>query len=698
MKNCKWLCISTLAMSLFLVSCATELSDNDTSAEVSAVSTDAAATSGATENLEFSDKESAKSSAAEGFSDSFQETKAQQDTTESHASNAESSTKNEFESVNSSSTTNEPTQSSSVPVDPNLAPHSTEALIEITNIRFKANDHGGTIIVDANRAMKFQSRVNSENRQFVVEIPNSKLPSRLRRPMVTKDFPSNIGSIDAYASENGFTTNIVVQLKSLEVMPSVQPEGSSLFIISEGGPSDSVADASTIESKNPTSASSARDQLLSSSNLDEFLTQNQKFYGKKISLEVTEMDIREVFKILMDESGVNMVLSDEVKGTISLKLREVPWDQALVVIMRTKKLGYTRQGSVIRVAALSDLRAEEDDASKVALQRKNNAPLKVKLIPISYAKIDELAKNVQTVLSEKGKVIMDSRTSSLVLTDLEEYLQRAEKLIQSIDTPPMQVLIEGKVIEARETFTRNLGLSWSASGSKIDMGTGPKGPQSAQPSLRVSPGTSTATMGLNLTMGTLDVLGDLSAALTLNENEGLVKVISAPRVVAIHNEPSNILQNSQVPFLSTTTDQNGRETRSANFKEVKLSLDVVPQITNDGSVIMKVKVNRDFLGSVVDSQTQARPVNSRSVSTQVLVRNGQTAVIGGIYQSDVSEDETRVPGLGNIPVLGWLFKNKNHEKIKSELLVFLTPRILGTLDSNPALHSKAESTDSGGSL
>lgn len=698
MKNCQWLYASTLAMSLFLVSCATELAETESSPDASAASTEAV-TSGSSDGMEFSDKNTSSKSSVDGFSDVAQDSKNTDQGTSTFNETKDASSKNEFESLTSPSTTNEPTQSSHVPVDPNLAPHSTEALAEITNIRFKGNDRGGTIVVDANHTMKFQSRINSDNRQFIVEIPNSKLPSRLRRPLVTKDFPSNIGSIDAYTSETGFTTNIVVQLKSLDVIPSVQSEGSSLLIISEGSGSDSVADTKSVDSnKESSSSTSAREQLLSSSNLDEFLTQNQKFYGKKISLEVTEMDLREVFKILMEESGVNMVLSDDVKGTISLKLREVPWDQALVVIMRTKKLGYTRQGSVIRVAALSDLRAEEDDASKVALQRKNNAPLKVKLIPISYAKIDELAKNVQTVLSEKGKVIMDSRTSSLVLTDLEEYLQRAEKLIQSIDTPPMQVLIEGKVIEARETFTRNIGLSWSASGSKIDMGTGPKGPQSAQPSLRVSPGTSTATMGLNLTMGTLDVLGDLSAALTLNENEGLVKVISAPRVVAIHNEPSNILQNSQVPFLSTTTDQNGRETRSANFKEVKLSLDVVPQITNDGSVIMKVKVNRDFLGSVVDSQTQARPVNSRSVSTQVLVRNGQTAVIGGIYQSDVSEDETRVPGLGSIPVLGWLFKNKNHEKIKSELLVFLTPRILGTLDSNPALHSKAESTDGGGAL
>jgi type IV pilus assembly protein PilQ len=208
----------------------------------------------------------------------------------------------------------------------------------------------------------------------------------------------------------------------------------------------------------------------------------------------------------------------------------------------------------------------------------------------------------------------------------------------------------------------------------------------------VSPQLGPATFGLDFRLGTLDILGDLQATLALFEQEGQVKVISSPRILTLHNQPAEINQSTEIPLISTNQVPNAGSTTSVSFKPVRLKLQVTPQITNDGAVIMDVDVNREFVGEVVDQNTQARPVNSRSAKTKVLVRNGQTAVIGGIYQSDAAEGTRKVPWLGDVPGVGWLFKSRSKDTSKNELLIFLTPRILAQLESGamPASQSAPE--------
>jgi type IV pilus assembly protein PilQ len=552
--------------------------------------------------------------------------------------------------------------------------------VNIKNIRFKANDNGGTVMVDGDGPLTFNTRTNPETNQFIIEIPSSNLPRKLKRPFNTRDMAGIVGSIDAYQNSGSTTSRIVIQLRPGAPEPVVQSEGNSLLVVAGGAPSeepDTQATPQETADVAPVSQEAESTSILSAQSLEEFLSGNMQFYGKPISIETSGMEIREVFKFLSEESGINMVLGDEVKGQISLKLRQVPWDQAFVLVMRAKKLGYTRTGNVIRVAAVADIRAEEDEVVRLANAKKNQTPLSVRVIPISYAKVEEMTRQIQPFLSERGKIAADSRTSSLVISDLDENIERAQKLIQAIDVPPPQVLIEGKVVEASDTFQRSIGVRWGASGQTFGSGR-----TRGNLNFDINPGITKQTLGINFSLGTLDILGNLTSSLALFEDQNEIKVLSSPRIVALHNENATINQTTEIPIVTTAAQSGGAAaTTTVSFKPVKLAMTVTPQVTNDGAVIMTVDVNRDSLGARAEGGTNAQAVNTRGAKTKVLVRNGQTAVIGGIYQNDANVSEAKVPWLGDIPVVGWLFKSRSTNTAKNELLIFLTPRIISNADS-----------------
>ncbi|WII73420.1 type IV pilus secretin PilQ [Bdellovibrio sp. 22V] len=579
-------------------------------------------------------------------------------------------------------TTPEPTITETTPVPVETTPVATQPVgvpANITDLQFKANETGGTVVVQADKPVTFTTRSNPDLRQFIVEVDNANLPDRLKRSLNTRDIKGSVGAIDAYQNPGSTTARFVIQLREGVGEPTVQAEGNSLLIVANG----SAAAASQVAQADSPNVDMNDGNILPSQNLTEFLAGNTKFYGKKISIETNNMDIRDALNFITEESGVNMVISEDVKGAVSLKLRQVPWDQALVVIMKAKKLGYTRQGNVLRIAPLQDLKAEEDDATKLAQARKNVEPLKVRMFPVSYARVDELEKKIKDFLGDRGRVVGDVRTNALVVTDIEENLERAAKLIASLDTQPAQVLIEGKIVEAKESFTRNIGINWGATGAPIKLGNTARGPVNMNPSFNVNPGAgNNGNFNLNLTLGTLDIFGTLTAALALSESEEQVKIISAPRIMTMTNEKADINQTTEVPVRQVT--QNGTATQETfQFKPLTLKLEVTPQVTADGSVIMKVLVNRQFRGADVSSAGQgAFAVNSREANTRVLVKNGQTAVIGGIYQSDATDGEAGVPWFRELPFISYLFKTKNISKEKSELLIFLTPRIMGQVDQN----------------
>ncbi|MGE4133465.1 MAG: type IV pilus secretin PilQ [Bdellovibrionales bacterium] len=579
------------------------------------------------------------------------------------------------------------------PVPEPVAPPVVEKT-KVRDIRFVANSSGGTVVIETSQPVQYQTRMNKAAHQFIIELADVELPAALKRPYTTVGGTARIGGINAYQEEGSTTARVVVQLSSTAGSgePVVQQEGTSLVVVPPAAPPPvakvappTIAKPSLVEK--PKGALQAR-------TLDEFLTGNQQFFGKAISLQVKDADVRDVVNFLAEESGANIVMSDDVDGKISLKLRRIPWDQALVTVMRTKALGYVRQGNVLRISTLKALQAETKAASEILEAQKEIAPTVVEVIAVSYANLDELKKSLTPFLSKDskdkksgGNLEIDSRTSTVIVTDKADVVERIRKLVQTLDIPPGQVSIESKIVEATESFENFVGVNWSAVGAPLNLSPG-GGADGAPIDLTMN--MSAATLSRNaaaskafnasINVGTLDFFGDLTAALTLAEQDNLAKVISAPRISAMNREKATIIQKGENVSLKTTTvtGQGGGAViaKEPVRKEYKLELEVTPQITADGGVIMALKVTREFLGPVEDEETKLRATNTRIAETKVLVRNGQTAVVGGIYTNDELSSENGVPFLKNIPILGWLFKNRSLARSKTELLVFLTPRIL----------------------
>lgn len=580
--------------------------------------------------------------------------------------------------------------------EPMGLPQESGPPMVVTAIDFLSNQSGGSIAIKTSAPAQFKTRYNDKTNQFVVEFQNTTISSAMKRPYIMKDFETSFGAINAYQTPGSLVARVVVQMKG-PGEPVAQQEGSSVLIVpGTGAPMGSMASNSGGAASNmpeddrsyDKARTSDQDTALSARSLDEFLTGSGKFYGKPISIETKDVDVREVIGFIAEESGVNLVIGDDVEGKVSLKLRSIPWDQALVIVMKSKGLGYIRQGSVIRITKLTTLQAEAQISKAIVEAQKNLAPLRVKVMPISYATVSDLQNQVTPFLTpNRGQVISDGRTSSLIVTDTAETLDKVERLVKELDIPPAQVMIEGKVVEANEIFNKRLGVNWGWGGAATEIS--PKGGLNGNP-INLNLGARSTSLQqdqiaagngfLNLRIGAFDFFGDLNAQLSLAQSDSLVRIISSPRIVAMNKTPAEISQKGEVITINTTTDIGRNVTSTATRTPVSLRLTVTPQVTNEGSVLLDVDVLREFAGAEADPGTKARPINSRAAKTKVLVPNGQTAVIGGIYQNDEANSESGIPGLKDLPVFGWLFKSRSESREKNELIIFLTPRILNAKD------------------
>ncbi len=604
--------------------------------------------------------------------------------------------------------------------------------MSLTDIKFLANRNGGTVVVETSAPSVYKTRFNAETNQYILEVANAKVPAKLKRPFILKDFKgAAFTGINAYQDAGSNIARIVIQLREPTVT-MVQKEGNAIIVfpktpdkplpaknlvakkksseddqkindalgLSPGVPLGPNApkgeenyDINVDYSKGGTPeayvdykpSQETKSLLLSARTLDEFLLKHEKFYGKPISIQVRDAGIKDVINFISEEAGLNMVVSDDVSGTITVKLRKVPWDQALILVMKSKGLGYLRQGNVIRIASLAALESEKISAKKILDTRNDTEPLQVKIIPISYASLGELSGQISAFLSPRAKVVSDNRTSSLIITDIEENIAKALALVKELDVPPYQILIEGKIVEAVESFSSGMGINWLASGgqSTISQSGGANGaPITLSPTLGINPVASSfaGTGTLNLQVGVLDVLGNLDATIGLLEKQDLAKVISSPRIITLNRESATFSQTISIPYLTATTTGTGGAQPTVNFQSLNLNLDVNPQVTSDGSVIMSVNVGRTIPTSSGGASGGATSTSSSNANTKVLVKNNQTAVVGGIYTGTNTTGENRVPVLANIPVLGWLFKGKSTERNKSELIIFVTPRIINSKD------------------
>jgi type IV pilus assembly protein PilQ len=424
----------------------------------------------------------------------------------------------------------------------------------------------------------------------------------------------------------------------------------------------------------------------------------RKYIGQRVSLDFKDADLQNVFRIIAEVSNLNIITSDDVKGRVTLRLINVPWDQALDLVLQAKALGARQEGNVIRIAPLASLRTEERarlDSQKEVEKLKASLEAVTVTLPVSYTKAGDLQPKIKDLLSEGGKIQIDDRTNTIVIRDLQRNIDQARELIAKLDTATPQVLIEARIVEVDTTFTRELGVQWggSFSGSSGSTKIGVAGIQDASGAfLPGSPVTATglspfspaappptfavnlpAPIGLGAGGGiSFGILRDnlrLDLSLSALEASQKGRVISSPKVITIDNKEATIEQGTQIPY--STVSASGTNTQ---FVDATLSLKVTPHITPDGGVIMKLEAKNDSQGEVGASGQPA--INKKKATTEVLVRDGETAVIGGILQINRTETQAAVPWLSKIPILGYLFRHDSTNSTNRELLIFITPKIL----------------------
>jgi type IV pilus assembly protein PilQ len=428
-----------------------------------------------------------------------------------------------------------------------------------------------------------------------------------------------------------------------------------------------------------------------------------RYSGRRIDLDFKDADIHNILRLLAEVGGVNVVTSDDVSGTVTIRMRNVPWDQALDVILQAKGLGMVRRGNLIRVAPLETLEKEREAAIARQKQNEQLAPLETRLVPVSYATAGDLQPRVQELLSERGSVSVDERTNVLIARDIVENLDEVEELVRTLDTQTPQVLVEARIVEATSSYVRDVGIQWGGdvsfgtafgnptgltfpssigvAGGNVDEqtpvgGLSPFGAANANqaPNFAVNLPAITGTGiggALGLTFGSLDGNINLNVRLSAAESTGTVRIISSPRILTLDNQEAHIAQGTLIPYSQVSAQ--GVQTA---FQEAKLELRVRPHVTSDGSVAMKVKITRDEPDFTNQSVRGDPTILKREAETDLLLPDGDTAVIGGIYTRNTGRNLDAVPFFADIPILGVLFQRRRIADDRNELLIFLTPRIV----------------------
>ncbi len=423
------------------------------------------------------------------------------------------------------------------------------------------------------------------------------------------------------------------------------------------------------------------------------LLEGKIYSGRRISLDFKDVEIDDVLRLIAEVSDLNIIAGDEVAGQVTIRLVDVPWDQALDVILLTKGLGFVRVGNVLRIAPGEVLASEEEARLQEKRSKERLEDLVVKLQPVNYATVKEVAKMVKRLLTPRGTVDIDIRTNTVILKDIPSVIDEATALIKAIDTQTPQVMIEAKIVEANLDYLREVGSRWGVgvqpfedafdTGSPLKENVGSDG-FTLQPvqdilgntvapnNMAVSnPITELATGVVNVGAFLLDDRFNLDLELQAAESEGEGKVISSPRVVTLDNRKASIEQGVSIPFQ---TFENGDA--KLEFIDAVLRLDVTPHITRDRSIIMKIAVQRNAPDDSVPTPTGSPAIAKNEAETETLVKDGQTLVIGGIYVVRSAERQTRVPYFHKIPIIGNAFKNNETREVRQELLLFVTPRVV----------------------
>jgi type IV pilus assembly protein PilQ len=526
---------------------------------------------------------------------------------------------------------------------------------EITNLEFKHDSKGSKIVVSSLRRIVFKEAKTAGARQYVYFFENTRTPDKFQRAYDTTEFGSAVALFTLFqlSGSSSQGSKLIVQLREEQPIRITESErGLTLeFAPSTAG--------------DPRIVDTTRRDILSGDNI---YARGGAYTGEVIQrLEIKNSDIQDVLRLIARTSGYNVVIGDDVSGKIgTLSLTNIPWDQAFTLVLQSKKLGFVKEGNVLRVGTSAALRTEKEEAAAVEQATEKAEPMKTVLLPVSYAKASDLAPRAKPFLSSRGTVEVDTRTNTVIIRDIDKVLTRVQKVLQSLDTQPPRVSISAKIVEMRSSLTKNLGMRSFSNSANLG-GTN---------SISTNLNSAAAGAGaFSATISAPDFL-NLSANFQLAELDSKVKTLANPSVSVVANQTGTVTQSIAF-FVPNTTVVAGVVTPGFTQVNTTLNLTVTPIVSGDGSIFMNVRVNNDIPEINAGSST----ISSRSVDTQVLVENGDTAVIGGVFQSTFQNVREGIPLLGRIPLLGYLFAGTNTLDSASEIFIFLTARIMNAEES-----------------
>jgi len=564
-------------------------------------------------------------------------------------------------------------------------PAATNIQQGVSNIGFQRGSQGeGQVVIDL-LGSNTPVDVQQQGSKIVVRMLGNKIPTNLARRLNVNDFATPVASVDAY-NEGGNGVIVVQSAGSYEYM-AYQAENKL-----------------TLSLKRPVD----RNQLGARS--------TPNYSGKKISLDFQDIEVRRVLQLLADFTDINMVTADSVQGNITLRLKDVPWDQALDIILKTKNLDKRRSGNVIWIAPVTELTKAEEEEAKAIAQSVKLAPLQTEYIQLSYAKAADIEKlmtqgknssnsgssnsggseplgdSVGSLLSPRGTVSIDPRTNTLIINDTAQKIDQIRKMIDLLDVRVKQVMVEARIVRASTSFTKEMGVKWGVLSQGItknnDLLVG--GSETTLWNLREPDDDGKYTIerpdNLNVDLGVTSAgaskiafglisLSDFMLDLELSalQADGYGEVISTPKVMTADKQTAKVATGQEVPYQSTTNSAAG-STATTSFKEALLSLEVTPSITPDGKIQMLLNISKD---SVADQAPNGELIlNKNTINTNVLVDNGETVILGGVFEQTTANQQTKVPFLGDLPWVGRLFRKDVKSDNKQELLIFVTPRIV----------------------
>jgi type IV pilus assembly protein PilQ len=617
-----------------------------------------------------------------------------------------------------------------VPVSKTKAAPVSAGSLNLVDVRFEHDKYEDRVVLELSELPKYKATTDGQRAKLTLY--GAQIPTHLERILDVGAFGGVLQSISSYKA-SGSKSDVIIEVERPDgTQATVEPRGKLLVwsffkagaapssvtgIASDGGTARKgrtlyVDEAPTglpeVHSgyESPVERSGSVDQAAAFGPSVLGQQADQRFAGRRIDLDLKDADIHNVLRLLADVGQVNIVTADNVAGTVTIRMRNVPWDQALDVVLQAKGLGMARKANIIRVAPLGDLEKERDMAIARRKQELQLAPLETRLIPVSYADAAEVQERARDLLSSRGSIAVDVRTNVLIARDVAGNLDQIEELIRSLDTQTPQVLVEARIVEATSRYLRDIGIQWggdasfsSATGNPTGLafpssvgivggasdqntptaGLSPFQNQVTNPNFAVNLPAAVGTGSggaIGLTFGSINNNLNLGVRLSAAESNGMLRILSSPRVLTLDNREARISQGTLIPFSQVSAQ--GVQT---TFQEAKLQLLVKPHVTSDGSIAMHVKINRDEPDF---NQTSARgdpTILKREAETDLLVMDGHTAVIGGIYTRNTGRNLDQVPFFGDIPLLGLLVQHRRSSDTRGELVIFLTPRIVNRAEA-----------------